>query len=234
MTRTDLESAYVGAEEAAGVPDALRELAGRSLRILTEPLEASLLDAIDAPEVLLAVIGARGEPADGDPVGARGRHLLAHTSKPIVVVPPGLRAPGPIASVLVPLEGSEESSRPILDALWPMIRTNVQVIVVHVFTEATLPRMLDRPVRDLDLLGQEFLTTHLPVAELIELRADPVAASIGDVAREQGSDLVVLSWGQNITTGRAQVVRDVLRATSLPVMLLPAAPLSIPAKSLGS
>jgi hypothetical protein len=45
-----------------------------------------------------------------------------------------------------------------------------------------------------------------------------------EVCDETKADLVVLSWDQNLTDGRARVVTEVLRSSRIPVLLLPATP----------
>jgi hypothetical protein len=47
---------------------------------------------------------------------------------------------------------------------------------------------------------------------------------VAEVCAEQGSDLIVLSWSQDSSAGRAHVIREVLGASSVPVLLLPVTP----------
>jgi len=204
-------------------PESLAARSGLPFRLLEDPVEAALLGAIGSSEVLAAVIGARSTTSGRRPVGRTARHILEHTDKPVVVVPPEVSSPQKFRRLLVPLEGTETSSRPVLEWLWPLLVTDVQLFVLHVFTDATLPAMLDRPVRDTEALGREFLTRHLPHANYIELRTGPVAARVADMSREHGADLIVLSWSQSSSGGRAGVVREVLGAASCPVLLLPVA-----------
>jgi hypothetical protein len=98
---------------------------------------------------------------------------------------------------------------------------NSLLVVLHVFTDVTQPAMVDRPVRDFELLGREFLTRHCPKATGIELRSGPVAIRVAEVCREQGSDLIVLSWSQDSSAGRAHIIQEVLGASSVPVLLPP-------------
>ena len=126
----------------------------------------------------------------------------------------------------MPLEGTEASSQPVLERLLPLLVADVEVVVLHVFTDATLPTMLDRPVRDLEMLGREFLARHLPQATDIELRAGPGGHAGGrGVGTSTSADLVVLSWSQDSSAGRASIVREVLGASSVPILLLPSRPL---------
>jgi hypothetical protein len=150
---------------------------------------------------------------------------MQRTHKPTIVVPPDAVGvfPRPFRRLLVPLEGSEESSRPIVDCLCPLIVTKVELVVLHVFTAETVPRVLDHPGRDLDLLGDEFLTRHCPYASRVEWRTGPVGARVTEAYDEHDADLVVLSWSQDSSAGHAEVVRDVVTASTIPVLLLPVA-----------
>lgn len=201
--------------------DRLAGQAGVPLRRLAGPVRRGLLDIIETPEVVAMVIGARAVPDGHHPVGRTARYILEHTSKPIMVVPPEVRRVGALKVLLLPLEGTEASSRPVLEALEAVLRDDVTVVVLHVFTEKTLPRMLDRPVRDLEMLGKEFLTKHLPTTERIEFRSGSVASCVAEVCEELDVDLIVLSWSQDTSQGRAAIVRDVLASVSVPVLLLP-------------
>ncbi|HVA74803.1 MAG TPA: universal stress protein [Acidimicrobiales bacterium] len=230
MTGAQVEAIHV----TDGPADMLDLLAGRAairLRRLSGPVEPAVLEAMAAPQVIAAVIGARATPGGRRPVGRTALRLLRQTTKPVVVVPPNALSPRPFKRLLVPLEGEQSSSQPIIDALWPLLVAEVELIVLHVFTDTTLPRMLDRPHRDLDLLGAEFLASQCPPATRIELRTGPVAARVAEVSDQHSVDLVVLSWSQQVSPGRAQVVQEVLGASLLPVLLLPVGSQTSPAAS---
>jgi hypothetical protein len=206
--------------------ETLQTLAARHdtpLRLLPPPTEEALLGAVAAPPVVAAVLGARATPGGPRPTGHTALAVMQRTSKATVVVPPdavGI-SPRPFRRLLVPLEGSEESSRPVIDGLCPLIVTRVELIALHVFTPETVPRVLDRPGRDLELLGDEFLTRHCPYASRIEWRTGPVGARVTEAYDQDDADLVVLSWSQDSSVGHATVVRDVLTASTIPVLLLP-------------
>ena len=122
----------------------------------------------------------------------------------------------------MPLEGSEQSSRPVAESLYPLIVKEVELVVLHVFTKDTVPRTLDRPERDLALWADEFLARFCAEAASIELRSGSVGGRVAEVCDERGVDLVVLSWSQDSSPGHAAVVRDVLGRSRTPVLLLPA------------
>jgi hypothetical protein len=222
LTDSTVEAIHVQ-HDTAETPEVLAARSEVPLRLLTGRVEPALLTAIASADVVAAVLGARGTPGGRRPVGRTALHALERTNKPIVVVPP--EAVGvssrPIRRLLVPLEGTEASSRPIRESLVPLLDRDVELVVLHVFTEHTLPRILDRPARDMELLRSEFLAHHCPNAARIELRTGPVGPRVADVCAEYGSDLVVLSWSQDSSAGRAEVVREVLGRATVPVVLLP-------------
>ena len=218
----ELEAVHAGRQHS----ETLQALAAKhdlAVRLLPPPIEDALLGAVGASDVIAAVVGARATPGGRRPTGHTALAVLQRTSKPTVVVPPDAVgvAPRPFRRLLVPLEGTEESSRPVVDSLGPLIVTQVELLVLHVFTPDTAPRVLDRPRRDLELLGEEFRTRHSPYASRVEWRTGPIGARVIEVSDQHGTDLVVLSWSQDSSVGHATVVRDVLAASTIPVLLLP-------------
>jgi hypothetical protein len=101
--------------------------------------------------------------------------------------------------------------------------TEVELIVLHAFTEATVPAMLDRPGYDIEILGQEFRDRHCPYSTRVEFCVGPVAKRVAEVSRDL--DLVVLSWSQDSSPERAHTIREVLDASAVPVLLLATSPL---------
>jgi nucleotide-binding universal stress UspA family protein len=202
------------------------------LQVLDGPVEASLLAALADPATILGVFGARALPGGRRPVGRTALHVLQRVNKPIAVVPPeafGI-CPRPFHRLLVPLDGSEQSSRPVGESLDLLIAGEVEVVILHVFTSATVPRTLDRPARDLTLWGDEFLARFCPRAARIELRAGAVGDRIAETCEDLDIDLVVLSWSQDSSPGHATVIRDVLTRSQIPVLLLPVQIESDPAR----
>ena len=235
LTGAAVEALHAG----TSVPATLCMLARRqgvSLRRVDGPANRALVAELERPEVRGIVVGAGLGRSGHRPVGPTTRHVAERSSKSVVIVPAAARgSDGPLRHLLVPLEGTEASSRPILDALLPLLVNGAEVEVLHVFTEETLPRMLDHPVRDFELLGREFLVKHCPGASRILLRAGTVADRVREVCDEGRCDMIVLSWSQVSSGGRARVVRDVLSTSAIPVLLLPVAgdegPMTLPAAS---
>ena len=194
-----------------------------------DAVERALAGAITAPEVTMVVVGARALPGSGRRVGHLARAVATGSRAPVVVVPPDAADPArwahragaiSIRRALVPLE----TARPVPDAVQQCVQRlrdgGIDVVAVHVFGDDP-PRVADHPVRDLELLGDEFLARSLPGAGAdIDLRAGPIGSEILLAAGEAGADLVVLNWSQDMSPGRAAVVRDVVRYATVPVLLL--------------
>ena len=186
-----------------------------TLHILDGPVESTLLRGLDAADVEVAVLGTRSSQEDPH-LGHIAAGILRSLNKSMVFVPPDAVLPGAIRRLVAPLEGTETTSRPVRNLLKRIVPKDIELVVVHVFTDETLPAMLDRPYRDLEFLGQKFLAHHCPPATDIRLRQGPVAASINEITAEGGCDLVVLSWSQDFSPGRAQVIREVLESSVTP------------------
>jgi nucleotide-binding universal stress UspA family protein len=223
LTSTDVEVVHVTTGD--NQPVKLRtDRAHVPLHLIRGPLEPALLSAVEAPEVVAAVLGTKAAAGDRRLLGTTATHIIERSTKPVVIVPPDFVCPGFFRRLLIPLEGTEASTQPVLEKLFPLLAADVELIVIHVFTESTVPAMLDHPWRDLEILGKEFLTRHLPNQEAsIELRHGPAGNQVAEACDEHGADLIVLSWSQDSTAGRARVVRQILGSVKLPILLFPLA-----------
>jgi hypothetical protein len=222
LTGSEVEAVHVS-DGPVDTAQGLAERLGVPFRLLGGAVEPALLEALAGPDVVAAVLGARAIPGDRRPTGHTALNVLERARKPVVVVAPEITdgSSRALHRLLLPLEGSEESSRPVLEQLLPLLVDDVELVVLHVFTPETTPRFLDRPGRDLALLSDEFLTRFCPDASHIELRSGGVARRVEELCRDESVDLVVLTWSQTMETGRAAVVRDVLMRAEVPVLLLP-------------
>jgi hypothetical protein len=222
LTGSTVEAIHVG----DGSPNPLLAELARDgdvhLRLIGGDVEAELLHAAAAPEVVVVVVGARRETLTLSSPGDIALAVMKRTEKPVVVVPcaVALRA-GPIRKVLLPFEDRRETSGPVTEALSRLVVSEVELDVVHVFTDESVPAMLDRPVRDLEVLGQDFLARHVPDDGHITFRTGSVPGQIVNLCHPDGVDLVVLGWSRNASAGRAEVVKAVLGDASVPVLLIP-------------
>jgi nucleotide-binding universal stress UspA family protein len=211
------------AEDHAETLEQLAASLGVPLDVVDGPVRPALLRAFSDPDVVVGLLGARSTPTGRRPTGRTALHVVERTHTPIVVVPPeALHAVRePLPRLLLPLEGSEESSVPVVERLCPLLVAGAELLVLHVFTSRSTPRILDRPARDMQLWAHEFRERFLPRAASVECRSGPVTDRILEVASERDVDLIVLSWSQDASPGHAAIVCDVLARSLLPVLLLP-------------
>jgi hypothetical protein len=192
------------------------------LRLIRGDPERALLGELAADDVVLLVIGARDYQHGPRPFGHVTRGVVAGASKPVLVVPPNDQSSPSFSHALIALEGDDASSMVVGKVLDRLSAAGIITTVVHVFNEATRPRFLDRPTRDLECLAQEFLDRHVASrTDRLRWRVGPVARRIADVAEDEGADFIVVSWKQHLDTGRATVLVDLLEQTNVPVLLVP-------------
>lgn len=185
------------------------------------PDEAILRKATDR-DVSAVVIGARENAAAG-PVGKVAHALLTGTRKPVLVVPRGLVEPVGFARVLLPLDGSVATSSGAEDITRCLTEAGAQVTALHVFGAETVPQFWDRPEYEGKHWGNQFLEHHCAI-EGVRLQlgvGDAPGQQVLDAAGE-GTDLIILVWGQDLSSGHARIVQDVLARAPASVLLLPA------------
>lgn len=189
-----------------------------------EPIEAIVVAAKD-PEVLAVVLGARGVLGGPRPVGHAALAVIRNVKKPVVVVPPDHRAHRHIAHVLVPLEGTAESSAAVAATTELARSRGVHIHILHVHAPEAVPAFEDQPHHAHRAWEHEFAARFVAApraAVEIVRRVGAVAEHLGDVTSLTKADLIVLSWSQDLSGERAQVIRDALSHSHVPVLLVPA------------
>jgi nucleotide-binding universal stress UspA family protein len=206
----------VASNEAAAV--------GLELRMLLGPTVEQLAEIADAEDVAAVVIGARGTPAGSRPVGGTAFELMKSLDKPLVVVPPDAVRPGVLRRVIVPLEGTLSTSLAPRRLIEFACDAELDVVVLHVHDEASLPAFTDQPQHETDAWAVEFLARYAPAGVgkvRLEVRVGRREEQILRAAEEIGGDLIALGWSQDLAGDRAAVVRAVLDRGRIPVMLVP-------------
>lgn len=188
---------------------------------LNEPPDASLRSEVESPDVVSSIVATRKAGQGWRLLGPISFNLLRNTDKPIVVIGPNAEIPTSIRTLFIPLEGPPAANPYLASYLNEITTHDVEIVVLHVFTEHTLPQMLDRPAMDLEVLGVEFLRRHLPHAHSIQLRHGPIVAELLATCNVQRSGLVVMPWSQDTSRGHARIIREILANSRLPVVLLP-------------
>ena len=213
-------------ENGPGSPQALATAAGVELREIAGNATEQIVAAARDPAVAALVLGARGVHGGPQPAGHTAVDVITHVPKPVAVVPPHARALQQIARILVPLEGTSESSLALEETVELAHRRQLEILVLHVHSPATVPAFSDHEPHATRAWDQEFLTRYIsaPLERVSLVRrlgvpADDVVA----VADETATDLIVLAWSQDLSPGRARVVSQTLAHSNVPVLLIPTA-----------
>jgi nucleotide-binding universal stress UspA family protein len=222
----DVEALHV---RQNGHATALREAqaAGVSLGTPAGPAVESLVAAAAADDVAAMVIGTRRTPTAARPLGTTALDVVASVEKPVAVVAPDAAVPERIRRVLLPLEGTPSTSLAPVEVLELVHEADLDVVVLHVRDEASLPLFTDQPQHETETWTTEFLARHCPrglSSVSTALRVGIPEKVVVQVAEEESVDLIALGWNQRLAPGRAGVVRAVLERGGLPIMLIPAAP----------
>ena len=219
---SEVEALHVG-ENGNGVAAKAAAAAGLDLRTCAGPTVARLIEAGSAEDVVAMVVGSRGIPGRDRPVGATALEVLAALPKPVLVVPPET-APGPLRRVLVPLEGTLSTSA-APEAIFEVADGfELDVVVLHVHDEASIPLFNDQRQHETREWAREFVARYCPwgVSDVrLESRVGRRDEEIIGAAEELDADLIALGWAQELAPGRAPVVRAVLERGHVPVLLVP-------------
>jgi hypothetical protein len=213
--REDGGRTVAGVAQGAGVP--LRE-------IEAESVVDGLLEAGRSRAVVAVVVGARGAQVGRRPAGHVALELIVALRKPLVVVPPSAPVPCVLERILVPLDATRATTDALAQTVQLASRCDVGVVVLHVHDERSVPPFADQPQHELEAWSREFLSRYCPDAEraCLEVRVGAAGQHVLAVAAEAGASMVALGWAQDLSTGRAAVVREVLARSPIPVLLVPA------------
>jgi nucleotide-binding universal stress UspA family protein len=193
------------------------------LRRVYGPVVKTLLAELAEPNVILGVFGARRLPIGKRPAGSTVLGVLTAAAKPVVVVPPEAfgERPRPFRRFLIPLNGTEVSASEASVVLDALAGPSSETIILHVFGAGTPAPTIDHGDSDLDQWGSEFLARHLPGRQArFAWRAGHPASAVIDVCRDEGVDLVVVSWAQ-VLDGHADVIQTLLSRCQVPVLVAP-------------
>jgi nucleotide-binding universal stress UspA family protein len=214
---------HVGQQPSPEVAELARAAGIELKEVGGSPIE-QIVTAAQDPDVAALVLGARGARGGPAPAGHTALEVITRVPKPVAVVPPGAQPSKQIKRILVPIEGTIERSRALDETMGLADRHGLEVFVLHVHSETTVPAFSDHAPYASVAWEQEFVARYLsaPREHITFLRrlgtpADDVVA----VARETSPDLIILTWSQHLGRGRARVVSQTLAHSDIPVLLLP-------------
>jgi nucleotide-binding universal stress UspA family protein len=201
--------------------------AAAGLRLVNRrgPAAGSVVEAAGHADVAVLVIGARGTPAGPRPLGGTARAIVTALRKPVVVVPPDARVATVIRRVLVPIEGIPSAGVPPPNPILELAKdAELDMVVLHVYEEASLPAFTDQPQHWHEAWAQEFIRRYCDwhTGTLwLETRVGRAPDMVPQVADEIDADIVALGWERDFGPGRAHTVRGVLDRCRRPVLLVP-------------
>jgi Universal stress protein family len=172
--------------------------------------------------VSAVALGVCRSPAARRPAGHVALALMTRITKPLVVVPPNIRSHGAIRRMAVPLDGTAATAARARSAIDPAVAAGVEVVVIHVSDENRIPAFTDQPQHETRAFAEEFLARHVPgTSAQLELRVGAPAAEVLDAAIALDADLCALAWAQGLEPGRAEVIKELLAHSPIPLLLLP-------------
>jgi nucleotide-binding universal stress UspA family protein len=186
-----------------------------------EPLD-ELRRRADADDVAVVVLGLRGRPTSPRRAGRVAIAIANATPKPVVVVPPEARVPDRVRRVLIAMEGTPGKARELRRAVELADAAQLELNVVHVDDETSIPLFSDQVQYETEAYANEFLARNAPGVKgaRLELRVGVPADEILRAADEVKPDLLAIGWRQSDDPARGRVAREIVSRSPIPVFLV--------------
>jgi nucleotide-binding universal stress UspA family protein len=221
VTGADLDAIHVTGGGATVDAEGCAARAGVRLRLCEPPVGDTLVAEASGSDVEVVVLGLRQTIGGSTPAGHVALEVIGRTHSPVVAVPP-VPSPGfELRTILAPVQG-------VTDVPERVIRiahgARLELTLLHVHDERSIPSFEDRPHYDTETWADEFVARWVPGARqqaVMELRVGAPEEEIMRYARDSGADMIALGWSQDLSPGRASVVRLALERSPVPVALMP-------------
>jgi nucleotide-binding universal stress UspA family protein len=185
-----------------------------------DPLEQITI-ASAAPDVVAVVIGVRALPTGGR-TGHVALAVANRVDTPVLVVPPDAQPPTLVRRVLIAMEGTQTNARNLKHAIELAANAALDIIVVHVDDEDSIPSFTDQACYETEAYTKEFLARYLPGAPTarLELRIGTPVDEILSAAQDVAADLLAIGWRQSDDPSRGPVAHALVNRSHLPVFLV--------------
>jgi nucleotide-binding universal stress UspA family protein len=215
-----VEAVHVADEPGQTARACADSLAIPMRRLAGDPVTEVLVLA-SASSVVGVAIGARRR-VKGHGIGHLPRAVLDAVDKPVLVVPPEAPPVERFRTALVAMEGTPAKARAIKSAVELAAGADLELIVVHVDDESSIPSFSDQLAHEADAYATEFLARYAPGAPRarLELRVGSPAEEIIAASTSLAADVIALGWPQSPEPGRGRVAREVLDRSHVPVLLV--------------
>jgi len=217
----DVHAIHVTGNGATTDAERHAERAGVALRLREPPVGETIVAEAFEPDVEVVVVGLRQMLGGSIPAGHVAVEVVQRTGAPVVAVPPTTSLPYELRTILAPVQGPTVVPERVIRIAHD---TRLELIFLHVDDERSIPSFEDHPHYDAETWADEFVARWLPGARheaVMVLRVGAPEEEIMTYAREAGADMIAMGWSQDLSPGRAMVVRVALERSTVPVALMP-------------
>lgn len=207
------EHGGTASETAAAMNVPLRHVDGDPFEVVRQ--------MADDDDVLALVLGTRARPS-----GRRAGHLALQLAdaidKPVVLVPPDAQLPTRVGRVLIAMKGTPRSGRDLLRVIELGSGVELDLFVVHVDDEDSIPSFNDQVQYETQAYANEFLARYCrgaPEARLM-LRVGIPVDEILAAAEEVTPDLLAIGWPRREPTAADEVAREIVDRSRFPVLVV--------------
>jgi nucleotide-binding universal stress UspA family protein len=202
--------------------EAVADQFGVPLRVVSgDPFERITELAADE-EVVAVVVGSRGRPQGRHPAGHVALELADRMSKPVVMVPPEADPPERVRRVLVAMEATPSKAWRLKRAVKVASDAGVELVVVHVDDEDTIPSFSDQVQHETEAYERECLARFCEGATVarLESRIGVPADEIIGAADSVKPAILAVGWPHSDDPSRGAVAREVVDRSHIPVLLV--------------
>jgi nucleotide-binding universal stress UspA family protein len=184
-----------------------------------DPVEG-LASAAEEADVVVMVVGAHSASAHLRPPG-QAVALADRIDKPVLMVPAVAVVPDRLRTVVVAMEGTPGKARVLQRSIAISTSAGLEIVVVHVDEEESIPSFSDQVQHETEAYAQEFFARHLIGAPKmrLELRVGDPATEVLSAVDAAQADLIVVGWPQDPTRGH--IARRIVARSGVPVMMVP-------------
>jgi nucleotide-binding universal stress UspA family protein len=219
----DVDAVHV-ADDGEQTAPAIAEKSGLICSTLGgDPFDA-IIERAAGHDVVAIVLGARRRMSGGH-LGHLARQIADALEKPVLVVPPEAEPCERLRTVVIAMEGTPAKARSLKGAIDLVSELDLELVVVHVDDEDSIPSFSDQVAHETEAYAQEFLARYLHGAPKVrlELRVGLPADEIIDLTRSETADLVAVGWSHTGDPDRGPVAEQILDRSHIPVLLVPIA-----------
>jgi nucleotide-binding universal stress UspA family protein len=183
---------------------------------------ARLRHECDRTDVVAVAMGARGSSVGPRPAGHVALALASATNRPVLLVPPEATVAKHVRRVVIAMKGTRRNAVSLERAVTLTVGVDVDVVVVHVDDESTIPMFSDQVQHETAAYTDEFLARYAPGAPQarVALRVGAIAEQIIGVVNAEVPDILALGWPHSDAPGRGAVARDLVDRSHVPVLLV--------------